>query len=70
VAKDLLKLKVIDGFVPEPVGGAHAKPEEALDSLKKAVLKHLGQLEKLSAEQLIQGRYEKFRQMGVFAESV
>lgn len=70
VAKDLLKLKVIDGAIPEPVGGAHAKPEEALDNLKKAVLKHLGQLEKLSAEQLIQGRYEKFRQMGAFAESV
>ncbi|MDT8445981.1 MAG: acetyl-CoA carboxylase carboxyltransferase subunit alpha [bacterium] len=68
-AKELQKFKIIDGIVPEPIGGAHANPQEAMDSLKKAALRHLTQLENLTSDELIEDRYEKFRQIGVFAES-
>lgn len=68
-AKELQKFKIIDGIVPEPLGGAHNHPEQAMDNLKKAVLRHLAQLEALGPEELIEDRYAKFRQIGVFAEA-
>ncbi|OGG96460.1 MAG: acetyl-CoA carboxylase carboxyltransferase subunit alpha [Candidatus Lambdaproteobacteria bacterium RIFOXYD12_FULL_49_8] len=69
VARELSKLGIIDGIIKEPIGGAHAKPEEALDNLKAEVLKNLKDLKKLNPEALVEDRWEKFRQIGVFAES-
>jgi acetyl-CoA carboxylase carboxyl transferase subunit alpha len=67
-AGELVKLGLVDGVVPEPVGGAHRDPQSAADNLKSAVVKALRELEKLPCEKLLQQRYDKFRQMGVFQE--
>jgi acetyl-CoA carboxylase carboxyl transferase subunit alpha len=63
-APDLLKLGLIDGFIPEPSGGAHHDHQGTAAALKETILKHLAELEKLSTEQLLEARYEKFRAFG------
>ena len=65
-ASDLLGMKLIDGIVPEPAGGAHLDPEAAITALRHTLKDALAELAGLSAEQLIDERYEKFRQMGNF----
>jgi acetyl-CoA carboxylase carboxyl transferase subunit alpha len=67
-ATELLKLGVIDGVVPEPLGGAHRDPVETGRNLKEAVVGALSELEKIPTDKLVQRRYDKFRQMGRFQE--
>ena len=67
-ATELLKLGVIDGVVPEPLGGAHRDPAETGRNLKEAVVGALSELEKIPTDKLVQRRYDKFRQMGRFQE--
>jgi len=61
---DLLKLGVVDEIVPEPEGGAHVAHEEAVRLLEPALVRALDELSPLTAETLLEGRYEKFRRMG------
>jgi acetyl-CoA carboxylase carboxyl transferase subunit alpha len=68
-ASDLLKLGIIDAVISEPSGGNHWAPRQAAESLKDAVLQHLGELQGLSEAQLIDQRYAKFRCMGRFLEA-
>jgi acetyl-CoA carboxylase carboxyl transferase subunit alpha len=65
-AADLLELKLIDGIVPEPPGGAHLNAEAAITSLGTTLRDALGELSSVPAEQLLEQRYVKFRQMGSF----
>ena len=65
---DLMKLKVIDGIIPEPEGGAHADPHAAAESVKNAILKNLKELIKIPAEKLVEKRFNKFSQMGDWLE--
>jgi len=65
-ATDLLGMKIIDGIVPEPPGGAHLNPEPAIGAVRETLKAALAELAPLSAEQLIEQRYTKFRQMGNF----
>jgi acetyl-CoA carboxylase carboxyl transferase subunit alpha len=65
-ADDLLELKVIDGIVPEPVGGAQLDPEAAIGALRVTLREALDELSGYPAEQLIRDRVKKFRQMGNF----
>ena len=65
-AKDLLELKLIDEVLKEPLGGAHHNPDEIAETIKNALLKHLGEIEAAPRNQLAESRYEKFRCMGVF----
>jgi acetyl-CoA carboxylase carboxyl transferase subunit alpha len=67
-ASELLKLGVIDGVVPEPLGGAHRDPAETGKNLKEAIIAALHELEKIPMDKLVQRRYNKFRQMGRFQE--
>jgi acetyl-CoA carboxylase carboxyl transferase subunit alpha len=69
-APDLLRLGVIDGIVPEPVGGAHRNWEEAAENLRGVLRGALQELRSRSSETLVADRYEKFRKIGVFADSV
>jgi acetyl-CoA carboxylase carboxyl transferase subunit alpha len=69
-APDLHKAGVIDAIVPEPMGGAHRSWEGAAANLRTALREHLGQLRSLSGDALAQDRYEKFRRIGVFEETV
>ena len=63
-ATDILELGcVIDDVIPEPVGGAHNDPQLAAASVKKYLKKHLDELQKLSTEELVEQRYQKFRAM-------
>lgn len=63
---DMLKNKLIDGVIPEPLGGAHANHLEASENLKKAIVENLGKLQKIKPEKRIEQRIKKFGEMGVF----
>lgn len=67
-AQDLLGLGLIDEIVPEPMGGAHWDLDQTAQNLKAVLEKHLRELKALSAEQLLAGRREKFRKMGLYTE--
>jgi len=68
-APDLLKLGIIDDIIPEPSGGNHWAPRQAAETLKAALLRHLGELQALSEKKLTDQRYTKFRRMGRFLEA-
>jgi acetyl-CoA carboxylase carboxyl transferase subunit alpha len=65
-ARDLLRLGVIDEIIPEPLGAAHRDPREAANTLRAHLLKALKEVRALPLDQLLEKRYEKFRNMGVF----
>ena len=65
-AQSLLKVNLIDGIIDESLGGAHRDLECTAFNLKRVILETLEELEKLSIEELLEKRYNKFRQMGVF----
>ena len=68
-APELLQLGIIDGIVPEPVGGAHRNWEGAAAGLRAAIREQLWTLRPKSREELVSERYEKFRRMGRFEEA-
>ena len=63
-AGDLKKLEIIDEVIPEPMGGAHRSPDEAIDTVGKVVNQALAELAQLDANALRQRRQEKFLAMG------
>ncbi len=65
-AMDLLKLKVIDKIIPEPLGGAHRNYSEMAKILKEEILVALAELEVFSPEELVEKRVGKFRRMGEY----
>ena len=65
-AKDLEELKVIDGVIPEPLGGAHRNPDEASEMVKEQIVKSLKRLKKMSAAKLVEQRIEKYSSIGAF----
>ena len=68
-AAHCLELGVIDGIVPEPVGGAHLDHDEAARLLGAAILDALDELDGVPADELRRARREKFRTMGVLARA-
>ena len=66
--KNLLKFGVVDEIVPEPTGGAHRDYDAVAVTLKTAIATSLGKLRKKSMKQLLQERYKRFRNLGVFEE--
>jgi acetyl-CoA carboxylase carboxyl transferase subunit alpha len=65
-APDLMGFGIIDAIVPEPEGGAHTNHVRAAENLDRVLCTQLAELKKLSTEQLLQGRYDKFRRMAQF----
>ena len=65
-AQSLYKLGVIDGIVEEPAGGAHRDHKCIALNLKNIILSSFSELEKISVEELVENRYNKFRKMGSF----
>ena len=63
-AKDLLKLDVVDEIIPEINGGAHVDPERQAVWVGDVLEKQLRELGTLSSEDLLQGRYDRFRKIG------
>lgn len=68
-AKDMLKFKLIDGIIEEPLCGAHSDPVWMSAKLKMTILENIGELNKLSPEERINSRIEKFSDMGVYVEA-
>ncbi len=64
--EDLYKLNVIDVIIKEPQGGAHLDPQKVFTRVKKFVLDQWDILKIIPIKDLIENRYNKFRQMGEF----
>ena len=62
--KDMLKQKLIDGIIKEPIGGAHAEPEKMAKKLKSEIKKHIKALEAIDVDKRISIRTDKFSNMG------
>jgi acetyl-CoA carboxylase carboxyl transferase subunit alpha len=67
-SRHLAGLGVIDDVIPEPLGGAHRDHREMANTLKSYLLRYLRELRPLPIPELVQRRYEKFRQMGRFID--
>ena len=67
-AKDLSGMSLVDEVVVEPAGGAHNDVRSAALSLKDALIRHVDELESLSVEEMLEARYQKFRQAGEWTE--
>lgn len=63
-AKHLMELSVVDGVIKEPIGGAHKDHDEAAKLFKEALSGQLKELQKLSQEEILNQRYERFRALG------
>jgi acetyl-CoA carboxylase carboxyl transferase subunit alpha len=67
-AEDMHKNKLVDGIIREPLGGAHAAPEEIVENVRKELLKQLDKLSAMSADERVKQRIKKFCSMGVVVE--
>src|SRR5579872_1830570 len=67
-SKDLLNLGIIDEIIPEPLGGAHRDHRQTAILLKMHLMRVVRELSAVPLEQLLEGRYQKFRKIGVFDE--
>lgn len=65
-APDMLKEKLIDGIIEEPLGGAHYEPEVAFQNVKSTILSNIKSLKKFNGKELMEQRQEKFINMGKF----
>ncbi|HEV7297986.1 MAG TPA: acetyl-CoA carboxylase carboxyltransferase subunit alpha [Tepidisphaeraceae bacterium] len=67
-SKHLIKHGVIDAVVPEPLGGAHRDPHTAAHNLEQYLAKTIRDLKRVKLDNLLERRYERFRNLGAVAE--
>lgn len=67
-AKDMMGMKLVDGIIKEPLGGAHNDMRTTAVEIKRVILSELEVLMKLSAEERVSSRIDKFCSMGVVSE--
>jgi len=67
-SEDMSSFGLVDDVLPEPVGGAHAQPEEMAATIKRYLLETLAELSKTAPEKRIEQRIEKFSKMGFYDE--
>jgi len=67
-ADDMKRLKLIDGIIKEPVGGAHSNREGAFEAVKNTILTSFEELKDLSEKEIVSTRMDKYAQMGVYKE--
>ena len=65
-AEDLLEFGVVDEVINEPQGGAHHDPKVVYEGVKNFALKEAKKLAKVSTDELLEKRYQKFRKLGAF----
>jgi acetyl-CoA carboxylase carboxyl transferase subunit alpha len=65
-ARDLAGFGITDEIVKEAPGGAHRDPKLTAENVRAAIRRHLAELKKMTPEQLVRNRYQKYRAMGVF----
>jgi acetyl-CoA carboxylase carboxyl transferase subunit alpha len=68
-AQDLLRFKLVDEILPEPLGGAHLDPDAAGETLREALIRHVTELRKVRPEKLVRRRADKFAAMGAYSEA-
>lgn len=69
-SRDLLRFGIVDEVVREPLGAAHRDHREAASNLKAFLLRNLRELKDVPLDELLDRRYEKYRKIGVFLETV
>jgi acetyl-CoA carboxylase carboxyl transferase subunit alpha len=67
-AETALQLGVIDEIILEPPGGAHRDGALAAQTVKEAILRHLDEITQISTDKLLEQRYTRFRNLGIFNE--
>jgi len=67
-AEDMLREKLIDGIINEPLGGAHYNPDETFQNAKETIITNLKYLKKSSGKTLTEQRRSKFVAMGKFKD--
>jgi acetyl-CoA carboxylase carboxyl transferase subunit alpha len=67
-ARNLLELNLVDGVIPEPLGGAHNDAAATARTVKQHVLEHLEALQKLTPAERLKQRYARFRSHGHVVE--
>ncbi len=63
-AQDCLQLKVIDAIIPEPVGGAHRAPDEAILNVGEQIARAIAEMDRVPGDELRNERREKYLAMG------
>ncbi len=63
-SKELFSLKIVDEIIEEPTGGAHRDREKILENMRFSIEKNLNEFEKLSPEEVINQRKNKFLKIG------
>tara|TARA_B110000879_G_scaffold20846_1_gene26263 strand:- start:9202 stop:10155 length:954 start_codon:yes stop_codon:yes gene_type:complete len=67
-SKDMASMKLIDGVIREPLGGAHSDREATFQTVQKVILKELDVLQGMTAEDRVEKRIHKYEQMGVYKD--
>lgn len=67
-AGEILKLNLCDAVIEEEIGGIQENPEKTFKALKPLLIRQFKQLKKINTEKLLDNRYKKYRQMGVYEE--
>ncbi len=65
----MLNFGLVDGVIPEPLGGAHWDHDQAASMLKDQVIKSIEELKNIDPEKRIDDRIEKFARMGRWEEA-
>ena len=68
-AQDMLNFKIIDGMIPEPLGGAHRDPDAMAKKISEYIITAIEELKAKTQGKLIEERYRKYRRIGSFGES-
>lgn len=69
-AQDMQSMGLIDQILPEPIGGAHADPMAAMDSVGKAIAERLQELRQIPLDDLLESRYQKFRRIAQLEQTL
>jgi acetyl-CoA carboxylase carboxyl transferase subunit alpha len=67
-AKDMMSVKLVDGIIKEPLGGAHTDMKATAAEIKKVIFTELKKLQKMSTKERISSHIDKFCAMGVVSE--
>ena len=67
-SKDMASLKLVDGVIREPLGGAHSDREATFETVQKVILKELKVLNAMTADERVEKRIYKYEQMGVYKD--
>jgi acetyl-CoA carboxylase carboxyl transferase subunit alpha len=68
-SKHMLDFGLVDGIIPEPLGGAHWDYDEAADLVKKKIILAMDELKSLDPDKRIDQRIDKFSKMGFWEEN-